>query len=1155
MGEPESAPSDLVSKPLDPALEQMIARIREAIAAGLPTEAIEREIAERFSAESSALIAVLRAMQATGPDFASLPKPAPNKGGSLGDTWTMSGPVTWASPPVDGTNSQFGRFELQGRIGAGGSGVVFKARDPQLGRMVALKVARAETLFSQEAKSRFTREARVLAALRHPNIIPVFEAGEANGLPYIVQELCDGPNLADWLREQAALGRPVPIMRAARWAVLTAKAVAHAHAQGIVHRDLKPANVLLEATITDSPPTDDNRSPESYVPRITDFGIAKLFGSEESVTATVAILGTAAYMAPEQAEGKTREVGAPADVYSLGVMLYEMLSGRRPIEGSTDLDTLRRLGVDEPRGLREQRRDVPRDLEAICLKCLEKDPTHRYRTANDLVRDLERFLEGVPVEARPVGFVRRAAKAYRRQRRAVRVAATSLLIVLFAGTILLQRIPKGAALEIDPAAYTHDLSAAFNLWNENAERLRDNPHAGEEMTALLKRYIPRPGEADRRGFAWQYLWRLCHPEQGVGVLPEVASFSGHTGDVYHVAFSGDGSRIASGGGDKTARVWDLASGRAICVCRGHAHDVNWVDFSPDGKLLATASEDHTLKVWDAATGREQFTLKGHTCEVVCVLFDSKGKLLVSGDRDGILKLWDLASKRELKSVPAHKKRIQGISWADAGHLLATVADDEIVCFWRMPDLYFVGKQPAPNAHSAAFSRDAEMIALGGGGTITVRDVRSGGLRCTLSQHLQQIESVRFSPDGRQLVSCAGDGVVRLWDLASRQDWVAVPSRLYDPRSGKGATVGLWCVAYSPDGRRIASSARDGLIEVFDVSVTPQWTLFPETKTQGPPSEFAFSPDGSRLAVARRVNKQLPGGFQVWDTSGARPACLTDLPGGDAYSVCYSRDQMAVGFDGRVDVIDTQSGGRRSQIPLPQNWAGFRVHLTDNGTLYVAKGPIGRDRLFVSAYDVKTGQEIWSSKESFVNSDYRGVAFNRRNDLMAALHLEQTGSAGLYELPGGRTRSNSIGHRTTNESLALSPTDPILALSVQGGVELWDTTTCREIGYLNGLSQFNGPVEFSADGRQVLTISREQRSVHVWDVRDRREIFTLPLPHDQSFGARDWHLSVSPAGEKVAISMTGANGDANIYLYGGLAPASDTSPKTEVAARSSAPNQD
>jgi eukaryotic-like serine/threonine-protein kinase len=1146
MEEPHSAPSDPspepVPGPVDPSLAQMIARVREAIAAGLPTEEIERQLAERFAAQSAALIAALKATQAaTGNSIPSPPTPQKSLH-VAGETWTMSGPVTWTSPPVEGTNSRFGRFELLGRIGAGGSGVVFKARDPRLARLVALKVARAETLFSQEAKLRFTREARVLAALRHPNIIPVYEAGEANGLPYIVQELCVGTTLAAWMRRQVDAKRPAPTAIAAQWALMTANGVAQAHAVGVVHRDLKPGNVLLEITGGDGSERDDATQdvadvlPECFQPRITDFGIAKLFGSEEAVTTTAAILGTAGYMAPEQAEGKTRDVGAPADVYSLGVILYEMLTGRRPIEGATEIDTLRRLATDEPIPPSRLRRDVPPDLEAICLKCLEKDPKRRYPSAGDLATDLERYIAGLPVGARPIGWIRRAAKACRRQRRAVRIVAATLLIAVLVGLLVLQSWPKREVIEVDTdASYTNDIFSAFNLWHENAERLRDNPQAGDEMAALLERHVAVPGHVDRRGFDWHYLWRLCHPEQAVGVLPKVASLKGHTGDVYYVTFSRDGSRIASAGRDRTARVWDAATRRKICVCQGHTDDVNWVDFSPDQTLLATASEDHSVKIWDAATGKECFTLNGHKTEVVCVLFDANAKRLVSGDGAGILKLWDLEKKCEIKSLPAHKGRIQCIAWAEAGHILATVGDDESVCFWGMPDLNRNDGQRTVGAHATAFNRETTMVASGGGGTIRVLDVASRGLRATFSQHRSHIESLRFSPDGRQIASGGGDGVLYLWDLASHRGWATVPRRVYDAEAETPVPIGLWCVAYSPEGRWLATSARDGLIDIFDASITPQRTLVPNEANHGAVAGLAFSHDGGRLAVASHADKQKPGGFQIWDVSGRRLVRLTDVRATDAHSVAFSVDQtlLAVGFAGKVEVVDAETGRRQSQIELPAGWAASSVHFAGDGTLFVARGPMSGDQILLSAYDAKTGREIRSIGEPFYCAWHVGTAFSRRDDLVATLHPKHSNAICLYEMSTGRLRTNALAHRASGNYVAFSPVEPVLAVSAAGGVELWNTSICKEVGFLQGMAQDNGPVAFSADGRLVLGISPEQRAVHVWDVRELRELLTLPLPREGSFRASDWRLEVSPRGQKVALSLTDVDGNSVISLFSGL----------------------
>jgi serine/threonine protein kinase len=303
--------------------------------------------------------------------------------------------------------SKLGRFQVRRELGRGAFGVVWLAHDPHLRRDVALKVPRAEALVSPEARERFLREARAAAGLDHPNVVPVYDAGEVGSVCYIASAYCPGTNLAAWLRQR---DEPVPAREAAALVATLADGVEHAHGRGVVHRDLKPANVLLETG------GGDDTNP-TFLPRITDFGLAKLLAVEPgwegeapaepratgAQTESGAIVGTPCYMAPEQAGGKSREVGPAADVYALGAILYEVLTGRPPFQGETVLDVLLQVRAQEPVPPGSLRAKMPRDLETICLKCLEKAPARRYPTARALADDLRRFLAGEPVQARPVG--------------------------------------------------------------------------------------------------------------------------------------------------------------------------------------------------------------------------------------------------------------------------------------------------------------------------------------------------------------------------------------------------------------------------------------------------------------------------------------------------------------------------------------------------------------------------------------------------------------------------------------------------------------------------------------------------------------------------------------------------------------------------------
>ncbi len=354
----------------------------------------------------------------------------------IGDTGEIVSPLLSASAgvlsPGDSAPARIGRFQIRRELGRGAFGIVFLALDPALGREVALKVARPETTVTPQFRQRFLREAQAAAALTHPNVVSVFESGEWGPICYIAQEYCAGPTLAAWLEQQA---EPVPVAAAAALVATLAAALDYAHQHGIIHRDLKPSNVMLVPKQGGDcfPASGDCVLPGGekdgldFVPKIADFGLAKLLESSAAETRSGLLLGTPGYMAPEQVEGRFGAIGPHTDIHALGVILYEMLTGRPPFAGATDVEMLKRVALDEPARPHGLRASIPRDLEAICLKCLEKQPSRRYPTAAALADDLARFLAARPTLARPLGSFGRAVNWARRRPAAAALLAISLM--------------------------------------------------------------------------------------------------------------------------------------------------------------------------------------------------------------------------------------------------------------------------------------------------------------------------------------------------------------------------------------------------------------------------------------------------------------------------------------------------------------------------------------------------------------------------------------------------------------------------------------------------------------------------------------------------------------------------------------------------------
>lgn len=1011
---------------------------------------------------------------------------------------TRSLPIDAAAPTIqyssqsDSKSLHFGRFRLLEKIGQGGFGSVYRSHDTQLNRIVALKIPHNGEILSAEQKEQFLREAQRAAALEHAGIVPIYDFGESAGVPFIVSQFVKGETLGEYMT-----GNRIPYKESAEIVAQIGDALQHAHERMLVHRDVKPGNIMLGK----------NRRP-----LLMDFGLAIDTARDLRVTSEGRIKGTPAYMSPEQATGESHRIDHRTDIYSLGVVLYELLTGERPFQG-VHQKVIDQIRSDEPRSLRSFNIKIPVDLQTICQKAMDKDPRRRYQSAQDFADELRRWINNEPIIARPIGRFGRIARWCRRHP-GVTTSVSAIVFILFVASIVSTKlyldargslIRERASLEIERTR-TAQLSVssseqfirndiltaipwlaqAYQLDKDNSSReptsrlrlqcaLRSSP----QLESLWFHEAPVTSLAvsrDRRRFASASVDGVIRIwDAATGKL--VTECFGHKKSIERMKFTPDGSHFVSAGTDSVVRVWNITSGELVAE-RSYPRPFFNMDVSPSGEVIATAHDDNRVRLWTwREPGNQNFREFDHGANVMLLSFHPTEPRLATAGLNPEIRIWNVETSEEIKPGIRHDMNTNALTYSHNGRYLAAAVIDvgfksdlkRQVQVWdsetlqpRFANPPTVAKPPSMLVFSADDSliatlaqdreQDAVTVSASGDGTLLIPALKYGGA----------MSAIDCSPNGRLLAAACKDGFVRLWN--------ARDGALHGMPMRHGGPVNK--VSFLDD-TNILSCSNDHCVRLWKVE--QERPLIP--LGSGSLVDAALSADGRRLVVGSKDRTA-----RVCDLEGTASSQLPSLVHkGSVASVSFSPDgtQIATGSaDGTAQLWNSKNG-TPTLAPFTHFSPVRAVRFSPSGDQLAT---VCRDHL-VRIWNCRTGK-----LESQLEHPERAtdVCYSPGGDRLATASFDKHVLVWDPKQPAPTKPLMSLVHPGSILKLVYHPTGRFLLSACADNIlRVWDCTTDEPIASFAGHQNTLKVAKFSPDGERVLSLD-DDGMVKIWETRTGTE---------------------------------------------------------------------